>query len=135
MIDKILCRTSEKNSADCVIALLPNDFVNYFNEKVDNVRQQTSGSHPHFVKRCFDDLSKIFSFAPCFSSEIKAIILSFPVTFCVLDCLPAFIFKDYIDLFLPFVTDLINLCLVYGCFLWFMAVFNRPSNMPLLHFS
>jgi len=42
--------------------------------------------------------------------------MSSPSKSCVLDIMPTNIFKKFIDLFLPYLTGLINLCLSSGVF-------------------
>ena len=72
---------------------------------------------------------KLSSFCLCSCSDIKNIILKAPTTSCMLDDLPTHIFKKHIDLFLPYLTDLINKCLSSG---HFPSAFKHAVVKPLL---
>ena len=107
-----------------------NKFAHYFKQKVLTVRNQTGLSDSMTFDYSCSILSKEFSsFVACSESEVKKIIMNSPTKSCGLDCLPTHIFKKYVDLFLPYLTGLINLCLATG---HFPSLFKHAIITPLL---
>ena len=117
IINKILCRESTDDSSETVNEHAPNDFAVYFRDKVMKVRDQTGGLDiPLFNECCLNQVSRFSSFIVCTDTDVKNVILNSPTKSCSLDCLPTHVFKKYVDLFLPYITCLINMVLASGCF-------------------
>lgn len=104
-------------------------FLSFFNNKVANIKTSTQGfGLPNFCVR-HGHLNCFSNFSNCSSSELKALIMSSPNKTSMLDILPTSILKKYVDLFLPFLTKLINLCLSNGVF---PSNFKHAVIIPLL---
>ncbi|ESN98980.1 hypothetical protein HELRODRAFT_162453 [Helobdella robusta] len=73
---------------------------------------------------------QVFSnFLECSSDDVKAVILKAPPTTCMLDPILTSLFKKHIELFLPYLTDLINMCLKTGSY---PMIFKKAIVTPLL---
>ena len=84
---------------------LSNDFCEFFEEKIDNIRQSlniTTGTAEEPLTRL-----TISSFRPATSNEIRSLILSYGNKFCALDPLPTWLLKQCINKLLPMITSII----------------------------
>ncbi|ESN90218.1 hypothetical protein HELRODRAFT_182715 [Helobdella robusta] len=73
---------------------------------------------------------QVFSnFLECSSDDVKAVILKAPPTTCMLDPIPTSLFNKHIELILPYLTDLINMCLKTGSY---PMIFKKAIVSPLL---
>lgn len=68
-------------------------------------------------------------FSTCTDDDVRKIVLDSPSKFCSLDHVPTHIFKKFLELFLPFLTSVVNLCLISGSF---PAVFKHAIITPVL---
>ena len=130
VIDKILCKESSDNFQDIPTDHSPSNFADYFKNKVNKVREQTGEfAAPAFANYDMQKTNKLTSFSSCSEIEVKKIIMNSPTKSCSLDYLPTHVFKEYVDLFVPFLTGLINLCFSSGCF---PSACKHAIVMPLL---
>ena len=84
---------------------LSNDFCEFFEEKIDNIRQSlniTTGTAEEPLTRL-----NFSSFRPATSNEIRSLILSYGNKFCALDPLPTWLLKQCINKLLPMITSII----------------------------
>ena len=115
ILNKILCRDVNENANVDTTSHNSKEFADFFREKVEKIKLSTGGFGDPIFVHC--QLNEPFSgFSECTQVDVKAIIMSSPAKTCFLDCMPTNIFKKYIDLFLPFLTSLINLWLSTGNF-------------------
>ena len=115
--DKILCRESAHNSPNVSLTHTPDKFAEFFTQKILLIRSQTGSSDSaHNSQSCSGVANAFSSFSMCSLLDVKNFILNSPTKSCSLDCLPTNLFKQYIDLFLPYLVGLINLCLSKGHF-------------------
>ena len=130
IVNKILCKDSTGDFSKTFSKHTPDDFATFFREKVEQVRELSMNLDKPIHSNCSMAESKMLtSFLVCSSEDVKKIVLHSPSKSCSLDCLPTYIFKRYIDLFLPFLTSLINLCLRVG---YFPFAFKHAIVIPLL---
>ena len=54
------------------------------------------------------------SFRPCTQAEIRRIIMASPVKSCTLDPVPTFVVREYVDVLLPYITNMVNASLSQG---------------------
>lgn len=112
VFNKIICTNSTSQSEEIISDLTADNFACFFKEKVNKVRESTTGGRYSIFKSTNNFVGKKFSsFVACTEMEVKQIILNSPTKTCLLDSLPTSIFKKFIDIFLPFITSFINLCL------------------------
>lgn len=106
-----------------------NGFLNFFNKKIVDIRASIHGfGQPNFSDNpsypiCFS------GYLHCSSSDIKTIIMDASNKTGMLDLLPTGVFKQHIDLFLPFLTGLVNLSLSSGIF---PTKYKHAIVIPLL---
>ena len=114
VINKIISKSSPNSLEDIVPGFTPEFFADFFKDKIIKTRVDSNDEYSQlFPHNVFEGLP-LSVFSNCTESEIKNIILASPNKFCLLDCIPTFILKKFIDLFLPFVTSLVNLSLSTG---------------------
>jgi len=58
--------------------------------------------------------STLASFRPCTPTEVRRIIMNSPVKLCMLDPVPTFMIREFIDLSLPYLTTTVNASLAEG---------------------
>lgn len=126
ILNKILCRES---TANVNVPHSANDFAGFFVNKVEIIKNNISVVGEHSIKCRANVKIKFCNFLPVSPSEVKAVVIESPSTFCMIDCIPANIFKQYIDYFLLFFTGLLNLCLTTGTF---PAAYRHAIVVPLL---
>jgi len=114
VVNRIICRNNDYDkSAD----LTSSQFMKFFQGKIDKIMQFFDKSDRPIFDNCKIDEENLFSdFSVVTESEIKKIILSSSTKTCSLDIIPTHIFKKYIDLFITYITSLINLSLKTGIF-------------------
>ena len=129
LVDKILCRDSDNNVKETSNLYTPNDFQDFFKNKIDSVRLMTCRSDKPETNFCDFDESRIFScFAPCTAEEIREIVKESPNKSCALDIIPTGVFKEFIDHFIPFLTHFVNLSFSTG---QFPALYKHAIVTPL----
>jgi len=115
IVNNILC-TPTDDSVNMNTGHTADDFRVYFEEKINKVLTLLRNNHGFVFDNNSLTESKFSCFDPCSAADIKNFILKAPTTTCSLDYLPTDIFKKYLHLFLPFLTELINISLSSGCF-------------------
>ena len=128
VLNKILCKDT-KISLDNTNHTAAK-FACFFREKIDKVQHLTVGAgEPSFSFFGFDHDERFLSFSECSEVDVRSFIMNSPTKSCGLDSLPTHLFKKYIDLFLPYITSLINMCLSSGRF---PACCKHAIVVPLL---
>ena len=88
------------------------DFLRHLLKKVSDVRRDTEGADPPQYSEtqcCFERFEKVTDV------ELKSLLLSSPSKSCLLDPIPTFLLKEFIDELLPFLVQLCNASLAEGC--------------------
>lgn len=114
-LNKILCKDTvdDINNTDTIHN--SDGFLKFFEEKIEQVRETTSGESKSGFLEEEVKIGNEFSAFPEYSEEdVIKIILICPTKTSSLDCLPTHFFKKHIRLFSKFLTGLINLCLING---------------------
>lgn len=108
---------------------LPSAFLKFFTDKIIRLRTsiQATTSSTHISPAV--PPPPLNCFAPATADEVKNIILSSTDSSCALDILPTRLLKSCIDVLLPPITNLLNLCL---CESTFPASFKHATVTPLL---
>ena len=88
-------------------------FIDFFNEKVEAVRRSTAGGTAQTMLMHTD--VSFSTFERCTIDDIKRTIMSAPAKSCALDPLPTTVMKEFLPELLPFLTDLCNSSLTQGC--------------------
>ncbi len=88
------------------------DLSKFFLDKIDSIRASTRLSPPPIFNALA--VASLDHFAVCSSSDIMAIIRSFPIKSCSLDPLPASVFQKIYPEIVPFITELVNKSLLAG---------------------
>ena len=115
-LNKILCKDNGAATNENTMHTA-NEFLTFFKNKVIEVQSSTSGSeHPVFEPCACEENNFFLDFAECSAQDVRTILMSSSSTNCLLDVLPTHLLKEHIDLFLPFLTHLINSCLKSGRF-------------------
>ena len=105
---------------DCSHQALANEFLSFFIEKVDKIRNNVKpGTRVDEevkmievnVNNCCMD-----TFAPLTESDVEKIIKRFPSKSCHLDTLPTWLVKDNLVILLPIFTRIVNCSLMSGIF-------------------
>jgi len=87
-------------------------FAAFFERKIDDIRNDTSGlAPPPVISRTSSSLT---SFRLCTEGEVRRIVMTSPAKSCSLDPVPTFLLREYIDLLLPYVTRMVNASVVQG---------------------
>ena len=87
-------------------------FAAFFARKIDSVRSDTAGLPPPPIIACTTSL--FTSFRSCSQEEVRKIVMSSPIKSCSLDPVPTFLLREFIDVLLPFVTQMVNASLQQG---------------------
>lgn len=95
-----------------VTNLTAEGFARFFEKKVTDVRAATAGSSEPLVAH--SSTTSMTSFRRCSQEEVRKIIMSSPVKTCSLDPVPSFLVREFIDLLLPYITDMVNASLHQG---------------------
>ena len=129
VVDKILCRSSYNNMTSDNSDNTANDFIKFFKEKIDKVKQSMLYDARSLSSVNADDVFPLSVFREYSEDDIKDIIMKSPNKTCLLDIVPTCFFKKYIFLFLSFMIDFINLCFRLGKL---PACFKHAIVTPLL---
>ena len=87
-------------------------FAAFFERKIDDIRNDTSGlAPPPVISRTSSSLT---SFRLCTEGEVRRIVMTSPAKSCSLDPVPTFLQREYIDLLLPYVTRMVNASVAQG---------------------
>jgi len=87
-------------------------FAEFFRRKVDDMMSATAGQPaPTVVDSAPSSLS---FFRPCSETEVRRIITASAATSCVLDPIPTFLLREFVDVLLPYVTCMVNASLSQG---------------------
>lgn len=119
-LDKILSNNRNNNQSNEFSA---NDFVTFFVNKINDIRGMTVEDTRNPIQMDYvhnvalpDPIVYFSDFQACTSDELRKIVCESPSSSCSLDLIPTYIFKKFIDLFLPFLTFFVNQCLLTGSF-------------------
>ena len=108
---------------------LPQFFCDFFTNKIkclrDDLDQRLSMS-PSFD---IYDGPFLSSFQPVSANEVHDLIISMPTKSCVLDPMPTFLIKKYLDVLIPLITDIVNSSLSAGTV---PCQFKQAVVIPLL---
>ncbi|XP_072177812.1 uncharacterized protein [Diadema setosum] len=106
---------------------LSNEFADYFDDKISSMRQSlessTSGSVSSSTGPIMstlqdspEDMPSLTEFSYVSDSEIRKIILRAPSKSCDLDPLPTWLLKEYVDVFVPVISQIVNTSMNSGVF-------------------
>ena len=116
-LNKVLCRDFVNNSSVGETNHSAQLFANFVHDKVEKVKETTEGAgDPSFCFVEFDVDKRFSSFFKCSQLDVRSVVMNSPTKTCILDVIPTGVFKNYVDIFLPYLTDLINSCFSTGCF-------------------
>jgi hypothetical protein len=108
-INRLMCRSP---SPDSSCDILPDQFLDYFSDKVARIRQHTeaAGDVPYsdFAGPTFSEFSKVTV------EDVDKLIRAAPCKQCCLDPAPTWLVKECVDLLASFVTVFINRSLSEG---------------------
>jgi len=108
-LSKILRR--EDNTA--VSSHTADDFIMFFNNKVESVRASTADAAPPVTSQPVT--SSLTDFPVCSEDEVRRVIMSSPTKSCTLDPIPTDLLKESVDVLLPYLTAMVNASLREGC--------------------
>ena len=129
-VNKILCKNKMNDFSDVNIEHTSIEFSNFFKDKIDKVRNSTTNSPEVDIEpRFFNNANKLSQFVNCTCDDVKEVIFDSPAKSCLIDCIPTKVLKLHIDLFLPFLTHLINSCFLTGRF---PSAFKHAVVTPIL---
>ena len=97
--------------------VLANQFVTFFENKIDKIRSRLEVPETSELFRSFDKCSlncKIDTFSPTSITELWKISHTIIAKSCNLDPFPAALLKDHLDLLLPTLCRIVNLSLESG---------------------
>ena len=90
---------------------LANEFCSFFENKITRIRSGFSNATAPDILP--DRKPKIFrNFHAVTEEEVRKVILGYPTKSCSLDPWPTFLLKEYINILLPSITKLVNLCIL-----------------------
>ena len=129
-VNKILCKVSVGDQSCNDIDHNSTDFALFFANKIKMVREMTKLSYePETFSRNGGGDLKFSGFNKCTADEIKKVIINSPAKSCSSDSIPSKVLKKYVDLFLPYFTKFVNLCLRTG---FFPSRFKHAIVTPVL---
>ena len=112
-------------------SLCPDDFANYFDQKIDNIR--SSFPHPPIgtppTRPSAPSSSSLSHLSPLSPDEVLRLVTSGRPTTCSLDPVPSTLLQTMAPELLPFLTHLINTALLSGTF---PTAFKTARVTPLL---
>lgn len=92
--------------------LSANQFAAFFTRKIDAVRESTEGLQEPSVQQSTQ--SSFTSFRLCTPADVRRLIMKSPVKSCSQDPVPTFLVREFVDVLLPYLTDMVNACLTRG---------------------
>ena len=115
---------------------LANDFADFFQAKIDKIRQALNGK-PQY-KPTKEDVPYFKSFAPMMEEQVYKVVLSLKNKSCELDPIPTNILKIMILVLCPPMTKIVNISLTQGEFhhQWKTAVVRpliKKLGLDLIH--
>ena len=115
-ISKLLDKEKEKVLPDCESDVeLANSFLDYFKEKIENIRSTFKNSdQKHIPYIPFIGSHKLSTFDLATDDEIKDIVSSYGIKSSPDDPLPATVLKSNVNFFIPIWTKLVNMSLEQG---------------------
>jgi len=89
------------------------DFATFFAKKIDTIRAATAG-RPTPPPAADAEYSSWSTFRQMSEAEVRGLIMSSPMKSCTLDPVPTFLLKEFVDVLLPYVTNMVNASLSQG---------------------
>jgi len=86
--------------------------VAFCKKEIDDIRAATAGTQPPPV--CSQSAASLATFTPCTQDEVRRIVMASPTKSCWLDPVPTFLVREFVDLLLPYITDMVNASLTQG---------------------
>ncbi len=99
--------------------MLSNTFVNFFKDKVDKIRRSLDAMSSSDVDVNLDVATcntSFQSFSQVSEQEVLKIVNESPCKTCKLDSVPTWLMKAHVDIFIPFITHVINISFSSGIF-------------------
>ena len=112
---------------------LAEDFARYFLSKIEKIRETFTNTPPY--ETLPHNVPRFPSFQPLTESEVCTVIMGMKNTHCKLDIIPTGILKQILEVFLPVITQIVNLSLTNGefCKSWKVAVVKPLLKKPGLN--
>ena len=113
-------------------SLSADDFVTYFEKKVDDISSSFSHLPQNTVsntRNCIPNITCLSSFSPLSPDDVIKLVTSSRPTTCALDPIPSPLFQTIAPDLLPFITAIINSSVTSGCV---PAAFKAARVSPLL---
>ena len=85
---------------------------NFFRDKVEKVRDETSSADPPTFTKLTD--ASFVSFRECSMEEVRRFLIQSPPKSCSLDPLPTFILQEFMNELLPFIHIMCNISMQHG---------------------
>ena len=105
-------------------------FAEYFTRKVDNIRADTANTSAPVIADTAT--CSWLSFRPTTEEEVRRIIMSSPMKSCLLDPMPTFLIREFVDLLTPYVTVIVNSSLSQGRLpSWCHLISRNQVSTPL----
>ena len=103
---------------------LADQFLSFFIEKVEKIRDNVSSVHAHGTidkpSSAINENVCMSCFKPLSTDDVQKIIMQMPSKSCSLDSLPLWLVKENLPTLLPMITNIVNISLSSGSF---------PSNL------
>jgi len=100
----LMGRTKE-SSTKSTPSFKPDDYLDFLESKVQQVRDETSGSPPPSFEATAHSFSVL---QPCSVEDLERVIMSSPAKSCELDPIPTFLLREFLKDLLPFIHLMCN---------------------------
>ena len=107
-----LQQKDQANQSPASDSILAESLSEFFRDKVERVRDETSTADPPTFTKLTD--ASFTSFQACSMEDVRRFLVQSPPKSCSLDPLPTFVLREYLDELLPFIHTMCNVSMQHG---------------------